>query len=61
MKNSNICVFSFFVIEFEVIKNQIPYIIWRFIKNKPDIWRLIDVRYDIMAKIITFMIINDTY
>src|SRR5437764_11560271 len=52
MKNSNICVFSFFVIEFEVIKNKISYIIWRFIKNKPDIWRLIDVRYDIMAKII---------
>ena len=34
------------------MKDRISYIIWRFIKNEPDIWRLMDVRYDIMAKII---------
>ncbi|GBB99153.1 hypothetical protein RclHR1_03430014 [Rhizophagus clarus] len=38
--------------EFESMKDRISYIIWRFIKNKPNIWRLMDMRYDIMAKII---------
>ncbi|RIA94098.1 hypothetical protein C1645_866204 [Glomus cerebriforme] len=41
-----------FIIEFEDIKDRISYIIWRFIKNKPNTWRLMDIRYDIMAKII---------
>src|SRR5947207_1728265 len=34
------------------MKDRITYIIWRFIKNKPDIWRLMDARFDVMAKII---------
>ncbi|GES86409.1 hypothetical protein GLOIN_2v865196 [Rhizophagus clarus] len=38
--------------EFDNMKDHISYIIWRFIKNKPDIWRLMDARFDIMAKII---------
>ncbi|CAB4389250.1 unnamed protein product [Rhizophagus irregularis] len=38
--------------EFVDMKDRISYIIWRFIKNKPNIWRLMDVRFDIMAKII---------
>ncbi|RIA81856.1 hypothetical protein C1645_836284 [Glomus cerebriforme] len=37
---------------FEDMKDRISYIIWRFIKNKPDIWQLMDVRFDIMAKVI---------
>ncbi|CAG8716744.1 12529_t:CDS:10 [Rhizophagus irregularis] len=37
---------------FEDMKDRISYIIWRFIKNKPNIWRLMDVRFDIMAKVI---------
>ncbi|CAB4389248.1 unnamed protein product [Rhizophagus irregularis] len=38
--------------EFMDMKDRISYIIWRFIKNKPNIWRLMDVRFDIMAKVI---------
>jgi hypothetical protein len=38
--------------EFEDLKNRISYIIWRFIEHKPNIWRLMDARFDIMAKII---------
>ncbi|RGB36888.1 hypothetical protein C1646_782642 [Rhizophagus diaphanus] len=38
--------------EFVDMKDRISYIIWRFIKNKPKIWRLMDVRFDIMAKVI---------
>ena len=34
------------------MKDRITYIIWRFIKHEPDIWRLMDSRFDVMAKII---------
>jgi hypothetical protein len=34
------------------MKDRIIYIIWRFIKHKPDTWRLMDARFDVMAKII---------
>ncbi|PKK60595.1 hypothetical protein RhiirC2_856762 [Rhizophagus irregularis] len=37
---------------FEEIKYNISFIIWKFIKNYPDIWRLMDIRYNLMAKII---------
>ncbi|CAB4420443.1 unnamed protein product [Rhizophagus irregularis] len=38
----------------EEIKHNISFIIWKFIKNNPTstIWRLMDVRYNLMAKII---------
>src|SRR5436309_14755712 len=42
----------FSIIEFEDMKVRITYIIWRFIKHEPDIWRLMDARFDVMAKII---------
>ena len=34
------------------MKDRITYIIWRIIKHKPDTWRLMDARFDVMAKII---------
>ncbi|CAI2180789.1 4173_t:CDS:2 [Funneliformis geosporum] len=37
---------------FEEIIYNISIIIWKFIKNYPDIWKLIDIRYNLMTKII---------
>jgi hypothetical protein len=38
--------------KFVKLINRISLVIWRFIKKKPDIWKLIDVRYDVMKNII---------
>ncbi|CAG8621232.1 15274_t:CDS:10 [Funneliformis mosseae] len=37
---------------FEEIKFNISVIIWKFIKNYPDVWKLIDIRYNLMTRII---------
>ncbi|CAG8581005.1 17961_t:CDS:10 [Funneliformis caledonium] len=37
---------------FEEIKGNISAMIWKFIKNYPDIWRMMDIRYNLMNKII---------
>ncbi|CAI2169996.1 14158_t:CDS:10 [Funneliformis geosporum] len=37
---------------FEKIKGNISAMIWKFIKNYPDIWRMMDIRYNLMKKII---------
>ncbi|CAG8576470.1 6087_t:CDS:2 [Funneliformis mosseae] len=37
---------------FEEIKSNISAMIWKFIKNYPDIWRMMDIRYNLMNKII---------
>ncbi|CAI2190283.1 12320_t:CDS:10, partial [Funneliformis geosporum] len=37
---------------FEEIKYYISIIIWRFITNYPNIWKILDIHYNLMAKII---------
>ncbi|CAG8601813.1 13824_t:CDS:10 [Funneliformis caledonium] len=37
---------------FEEIKFNISVIIWKFIKYYPDVWKLIDIRYNLMTRII---------
>ena len=40
--------------------NNLSLLIWRFIKKRPDVWKLMDIRYDVMSSIIiggsTFLI-----
>ncbi|GBC05563.1 hypothetical protein RclHR1_00630010 [Rhizophagus clarus] len=38
--------------KFVKLINRISLVIWRFIKKKPHVWKLIDVRYDVMKDII---------
>nr|CAG8520206.1 15614_t:CDS:10 [Entrophospora candida] len=38
--------------KFENMLEFITKIIWRFVDNKPEMWKLIDVRYDLMSKLV---------
>ncbi|CAJ0879355.1 8521_t:CDS:10 [Entrophospora sp. SA101] len=38
--------------KFEKMLEFITKIIWRFVDNKPEMWKLIDVRYDLMSKLV---------
>ncbi|RIA89799.1 hypothetical protein C1645_824254 [Glomus cerebriforme] len=38
--------------KFVKLVNMISLLIWRFIKKRPEIWKLMDIRYDVMGNII---------